>query len=172
MSACGITRRTSEYRRHIFDLNGSAVDRKGGIDMTMFVYFLHLLGAIVMGYYLLLPFVIGKVSSLAGESRKGFVSAFRSLNTIAQFVLIVQLLTGGYLMTLRDYSVAWMTATIVLIILIGAFSGMMGRPMKRVLSASVDSNASDLNRIRLFSILVAISYLLIVIIMFDPSLLG
>ena len=35
-------------------------------------------------------------------------------------------------MTLRDYSVAWMTATIVLIILIGAFSGMMGRPMKRV----------------------------------------
>lgn len=138
----------------------------------MFILFLHLLGSIVMGFYLLLPFVVGKVARISGDTRKGYLSALKLINTIAQFVLIVQFLTGGYLMSHGDYSVAWMVATTVLIILIGAFSGMLGRPMKRIINASVDSSSSDVNRIRLFSILVAISYLLIVIIMADPTILA
>lgn len=140
--------------------------------MVMFILFLHLLGSIVMGFYLLLPFVVGKVERISGDTRKGYLSALKLINTIAQFVLIVQFLTGGYLMSHGDYSVAWMVATTVLIILIGAFSGMLGRPMKRIINASVDSSSSDVNRIRLFSILVAISYLLIVIIMADPTILA
>lgn len=140
--------------------------------MVMFILFLHLLGSIVMGFYLLLPFVVGKVARISGDTRKGYLSALKLINTIAQFVLIVQFLTGGYLMSHGDYSVAWMVATTVLIILIGAFSGMLGRPMKRIINASVDSSSSDVNRIRLFSILVAISYLLIVIIMADPTILA
>jgi len=138
----------------------------------MLILFLHLLGAIVMGYYLLLPFAIGKLAGLAGDTRKGFISALRSLNTIAQFVLIAQLLTGGYLMSKGEYSVLWMIATVVLLVLIGAFAGMMGRPMKRILHSSVDSSSSDIGRIRLFSILVAITFLLMVIIMSDPTLLA
>jgi len=139
--------------------------------MATFLYLLHLLGAIVMGYYLLLPFMAGKLAALAGDTRKGFASSVRAFNTFAQIVLIVQLLTGGYLMTLGDYSVLWMVATIVLILLIGAFSGMLGKPLKNVLQSS-DAGSSDVNRIRLFSALTAVSYLLIVIIMFEPSWLG
>jgi uncharacterized membrane protein len=146
---------------------------KGAMNqMLTLISFLHLLGAIVMGYYLLVPVVIGRAAALAGDARKGFIGALRVLNTIAQFVLIVQLLTGGYLMEQGDYSIAWMAATLVLFLLIGAFSGMMGRPMKRIMQSSVNLDSSDLGRIRLFSILVAISYLLIVIIMSDPTLLA
>jgi len=139
--------------------------------MATVFYLLHLLGAIIMGYYLLLPFMAGKLAALAGESRKGFATSVRAFNTFAQIVLVVQLLTGGYLMSLGDYSVPWMVATIVLVLLIGAFSGMLGKPLKRVLQ-SADSNGSDVKRIRLFSALTAVSFLLIVIIMFEPSWLG
>lgn len=140
--------------------------------MNSLIYFIHLLGSIAMGYYLLMPFAVGKLVGLAGESRKGFTSAVRQVNLIAQFVLIVQLLTGGYLMSLGNYSTLWMIATTVLIVLIGAFSGMMGGPLKRIMNASGDSSTSDVARIRLFSSLVAISYLAIVIIMYDPFLLA
>lgn len=140
--------------------------------MDSLIYFIHLLGAIAMGYYLLMPVAVGKLAGLAGESRKGFTGAVRQVNMIAQFLLIVQLLTGGYLMSLGNYSTLWMIATTVLIVLIGAFSGMMGRPLKRIMNASGDPNKSDVSRIRLFSALVAISYLAIVIIMYDPFLLA
>jgi len=139
--------------------------------MATFLYLLHLLGAIVMGYYLLLPFMAGKLAALAGDTRRGFASSVRAFNTFAQIVLVVQLLTGGYLMSLGDYSVLWMVATIVLILLIGTFSGMLGKPLKNVLQSS-DAGSSDVSRIRLFSALTAVSYLLIVIIMFEPSWLG
>jgi hypothetical protein len=139
--------------------------------MGSIFYFIHLLGAISMGYYLLLPFMAGKLAALAGDTRKGFASSVRAFNTFAQIVLLVQLLTGGYLMSLGDYSVAWMVATVVLILLIGAFSGMLGKPLKRVLQSGADAGA-DVKRIRLFSALTAVSFLLIIIIMFDPSLLG
>jgi len=139
--------------------------------MATFFYLVHLLGAIVMGYYLLLPFMAGKLAALAGEARKGFASSVRAFNTFAQIVLLVQLLTGGYLMSLGDYSTLWMVATVVLILLIGAFSGMLGKPLKRVLQAA-DADGSDVKRIRLFSALTAVSFLLIVIIMFEPSWLG
>jgi len=139
--------------------------------MGSIFYFIHLLGAISMGYYLLLPFMAGKLAALAGDTRKGFASSVRAFNTFAQIVLLVQLLTGGYLMSLGDYSVAWMVATVVLILLIGAFSGMLGKPLKRVVQSGADAGA-DVKRIRLFSALTAVSFLLIIIIMFDPSLLG
>lgn len=140
--------------------------------MLLIVSFIHLLGAIAMGFYLLLPFVIGKLASLSGDARKGFLSGTHLMNRIAQFVLIVQLLTGGYMMSKGSYSVAWMVATVVLLILIGAFSGMLGGPIKRIMNASVDANSSDIGKIRMFSLLVAISYLLIIIIMFNPGLLA
>ncbi len=139
--------------------------------MVQFILFLHLLGAIVMGYYLLMPFFVGKLAKLSGETRKGFVSSVKMFNRVAQFVLIVQLLTGGYLLSGGNYSTAWWVVSVIIVILIGAFSGMMGAPLRRILNASVDSNASDVRRIRIFSILVAISYLIIVIIMSDPTLL-
>lgn len=139
--------------------------------MVQFILFLHLLGAIVMGYYLLMPFFVGKLAALSGETRKGFVSAVRMFNRIAQFVLIVQLLTGGYLLSGGNYSTVWWVVSVVIVILIGAFSGMMGGPLKRILRASVDVNASDVGRIRIYSILVALLYLFIVIIMAYPTLL-
>lgn len=138
--------------------------------MVQLILFLHLLGAIVMGYYLLMPFFAGKLASLSGETRKGFTSSVRMFNRIAQFVLIVQLLTGGYLLSGGNYSTLWWVVSVIIVILIGAFSGMMGAPLKRILSASVDTNASDVGRVRLFSVLVALLYLFIVIIMANPTL--
>ncbi len=94
--------------------------------MERFILFLHVLGAVAMGFYLLAPLIVSQLNKLEGEAKKGILSVMRSLNTYAQYGLVLELLTGIYLFAQDDYSVLWIVLTSVLFVLIGAFGGMMG----------------------------------------------
>ncbi len=102
--------------------------------MERFLVFLHILGALSTGFYLLLPFIAAKLPSLDGQSQSGAIAIIRVLNRIAQFGLIVQLLTGGYLMTKGEYSIAWMVIVVVLLLAIAALGGIMGKPLRLALA--------------------------------------
>ena len=88
--------------------------------MIDFVTFLHTIGAVGMGLYLLLPFLVGRVTQLTGEGQAGLADGLVFANRIAQYCLVLQLLTGGYMMTNADYTVLWMVLITVLFLAIAA----------------------------------------------------
>ncbi|GGH14708.1 DUF2269 family protein [Paenibacillus segetis] len=103
--------------------------------MYKVMLFLHIVGTLGLGFYLVLPFVLGSVSKLSLAAQEGTVSAVKTLNRYAQIALVIQLLTGGYMISKGDYSVAWMVVVVVLFLAIGAFSGILAKPLRLALEA-------------------------------------
>lgn len=129
--------------------------------ITAFVLFLHIIGAAGMGYYLLLPFLIRHVD--AGSLRLLILS-----NRILQFVLLLQVVTGAVLVAPSGVSNAWLAVSLVLVLLIGGLTGMMGRGMKRLLheGGGHDSRlAAKKKNVQVQSLLNALCYLLILALM-------
>ncbi|MDP4097873.1 hypothetical protein OIN60_13945 [Paenibacillus sp. P96] len=133
----------------------------------MVVYLLHMIGAVAMGFYLLLPLVVGKLDSLSAPAQEGAVSTVRTLNRFAQYALIIQLLTGGYMLMGGDYSLAWMIIVILLLLIIAALGGMMGKPLRLAIEGLSKGNdiSAQKAKLRTFSALLAISVLLMLFFM-------
>jgi uncharacterized membrane protein len=144
--------------------------------MTKFILFLHILGAVGMGFYLVFPVLAARISSLNKQAQEGYVQALVTANRFGQFLLIVQFLTGGYLIgkykDSYNLTPAWMALSVVLLIIAGAFSGMLGGPLKRIAKgtqtgAGIDKDAA---KVRLFSILLTVVLIAIVILMVYPEI--
>jgi len=141
--------------------------------MTQFVLFLHVLGAILMGIYLMMPFLAARIGGLQGQARTGFLSLLYTANRVGQFVLVIEFLTGGYLVSKGNYAVSWMITAVVLFLALGAFTGILGKQLRLGLSdESGKSIAGQLGKIRLFSNLTGIVFLLIIFIMKYYNLFG
>lgn len=135
--------------------------------MAMVMLFVHILGALALGFYLVLPFVVGKVSKLSLPAQEGSAAAIRSLNTYAQIGLVIQLLTGGYLMSQGTYSVPWMIVIIVLLLALGAISGIMGKPLRLAMKGIQEKRdiSVETGKLRTLSALLAICLLVMVFFM-------
>jgi uncharacterized membrane protein len=140
-----------------------------------FIIFLHVLGAVGMGFYLVFPVLAARIRSLNKQAQEGYVQALATANRYGQFLLIVQFLTGGYLIGKEKdtFSTAWMISVMVLVVLTGAFSGMLGGPLKRI-SKGTQTGAGidkDVTKIKLFSILLTVVLIVIVFLMVYPEIL-
>lgn len=132
-----------------------------------FIIFLHVFSAVGLGYFLLFPFLTSRLAS-SNENRAGLASGLAFFNRIGQYVLIVAFLTGGYLVSKYDYSVPWMIAAVVLVLVMFAMTGMMSKPLKAIVGGDRNATAS---KIQMFGAINAIALLLIIIIMVYPNLL-
>ncbi|EGL14901.1 MULTISPECIES: hypothetical protein [unclassified Paenibacillus] len=101
--------------------------------------FLHVTGAITLGFYLLLPLLLHSSLKQTEDARLGQLRLIRHLNRIGQYILLAQLATGGYLLSLGTYSTAWMTAVITLFIGVGAAGGMLGVALRRVINGRAEA---------------------------------
>ena len=140
--------------------------------MGQFILFLHAIGSVGMGIYLLLPFLVGRITQLSSEGQAGFADGLLTANRAAQMCLALQLLTGLYLMTLADYSPLWSTLTLVLFLGIGALGGIITKPLKAIVTATkAGENASEpIARVRLFSTLLVVLYVAIIFVMQYPQI--
>lgn len=131
------------------------------------IYLLHIIGSLAMGFYLILPFVVGKLNSMSAPAQEGSVSTVRTLNRYAQYALIIQLLTGGYMLTGEDYSIAWMVIVFLLFLIIAGIGGMMGKPLRLAIEGISKGNDISAQRAKLktFSILLAVCMLLMLFFM-------
>lgn len=138
--------------------------------MELTFRFLHLLGAIAVGYYILLPMMAGSALKLKGAGREGYLSSLITLNRVGQYIFILQFITGGYLISKGDYSVLWMVLVIVVFVAIAALAGIMSKPLKRMKAAAANSEgqADESGKIRIFSLLIAIGFIALVVLMFNP----
>jgi len=145
--------------------------------MDHFIIFLHILSAIGMGFYFMLPFLTFRFGKDGHSTPVVFAQSLVTGNRIGQVLLIVQLLTGGYLIgKLKDtyhFTVAWMIVVIVLLLLIGALSGMFGSVLRRIvknLQVNQPEPTSDAAKAKRFSCLIALFMLFIIIMMVYPNI--
>ncbi len=141
--------------------------------MIQFIVFLHVLGAIGTGFYLLLPFLSLRLGALSGSAQEGLVGGLFTANRIGQYLLVVQFLTGGYLISQGEYSPAWMIVVIVLFVAAAALAGIMSKPMK-VLMANVKagkSSAAEATKIKNFSFIIAVLMVVIIVLMNYPDMI-
>ncbi|MCQ6558543.1 hypothetical protein [Paenibacillus mendelii] len=138
--------------------------------MNNFMLFLHVLGATGMGFYIVMPVLVGRTSKLAGEGQAGLADGLVSANRIAQYFLILQLLTGGYLMSQSKYAVLWMIIVTVLFLAIAALGGIISKPLKRIVTEiqTGQSASSHIAKARMLSIIVLIIYIVILYFMKYP----
>ncbi|WP_138752452.1 hypothetical protein [Paenibacillus sinopodophylli] len=138
--------------------------------MEKIMVFLHVLGAVGMGFYIVLPIMVGRASKLAGLGQGGLAEGLLSANRIAQYFLILQLLTGGYLISKADYTVAWMILVVLLFLAIAALGGIISKPLKLVVASIQEgkSATSHISKARVMSIIVLVLYIVIVYFMKFP----
>lgn len=131
---------------------------------------IHLLGAVGMGFYIVLPIMIARATKLAGVGQEGLADGLVSANRIAQYFLVIQLLTGGYLMSQGDYSVSWMIIVTLLFLAIAAISGIVTKPLKLVVSSiqAGQSATGHIKKARVLSLIVLVLYLVVIYFMRFP----
>ncbi|KTD85700.1 MULTISPECIES: hypothetical protein [Paenibacillus] len=131
------------------------------------LFFLHMIGTLALGFYLVLPFIIGRAEKLSPAAKEGTLSAVTGFNRFAQYGLVIQLLTGGYMMTKGEYSVAWMIIIVVLLLAMFALGGIMSKPL-RLAAAGIRENRdvkAETGKLRTLSALLSVSLLLMVFFM-------
>ncbi|RIX50495.1 hypothetical protein D3P08_19605 [Paenibacillus nanensis] len=138
--------------------------------MTDAMFLLHVLGAVGMGFYIVLPIMLGGASKTDGSGQAGLAKGLLSANRIAQYFLIVQLLTGGYLMSQGDYAVVWMIIVTLLFLAIAALGGIVTKPLKQVVSAiqSGQSATASINKAKVMSLIILVLYVAIIYFMVSP----
>ncbi|WNQ09923.1 hypothetical protein MJA45_20195 [Paenibacillus aurantius] len=140
--------------------------------MNQFILFLHLLSAVGMGFYLLFPFLYGRVASLSAAAKEGYTSLLTGANRIGQILLVVQFLTGGYLVSKGEYSVLWMILASVLLLAIGGMTGVLGANLKKLNAAVKGGQPAGAyeGKVKTFGALNAILLLAVLFVMNYPNL--
>ncbi|MEX1029284.1 MAG: hypothetical protein WDZ91_04460 [Paenibacillaceae bacterium] len=132
--------------------------------------FLHVLGAIGLGYYLILPLLLRNITKISGQALDSYLSGLLGTSRIAQYLLVIQLITGGYLMSKNDYSIAWIISSIGFFLVAAAISGIMNKSIKTTIKdiQAGGSGEAQLSSIRLFSIIVSLSMIIVIYFMVYP----
>ncbi|WP_276354214.1 DUF2269 family protein [Cohnella caldifontis] len=142
--------------------------------MNTIMLFLHVVGAVGMGIYAIMPFLAGQFRKVSGAAQEGLARGLITGGRIGQFSLVIQLLTGGYLISQLgpDYAVSWMITVLVIFIVIGALTGVVQGPIKRIAAAAKEGQdaSSAIGRVRTLSVLILILFLAILWLMQDPWL--
>jgi hypothetical protein len=134
----------------------------------VFVY-LHVLAAILMGVYLMFPFLSMRIQALTGPAQFGFLSVLFAVNRTGQLALVISLLSGGYLVGKGGYSPAWMIVTVVLFLALGALTGVLGGAMRKALADPSGSEIGNyIGKIKSLSVICGILFFLIVTMMKFP----
>jgi len=134
--------------------------------------FLHVLGAVGMGTYLIMPMLAGQFRKISGAAQEGLASGLMAGGRIGQMALVVQLLTGGYLISQMgsDYTVAWMIVVLVLFLAIGALSGIVQKPVRQIAELSREGKdaSGPIGKLRTLSAIILILFLVVMWLMKDP----
>lgn len=138
--------------------------------VQVFVY-LHVLAAIMMGIYLMIPFLASRVQALQNDSAQfGFLNVLFSMNRAGQLALVISFLSGGYLVSKSGYSVLWMILAVVLFLAIGALTGVLGSKMRKALNDPAGANIREhIGAIKTISVVTGILFFLTVTLMKFPN---
>lgn len=133
--------------------------------------FLHVLAAIMMGIYLMIPFLASRVQALQnGSAQFGFLNVLFAMNRAGQLALVISFLSGGYLAGKSGFSVLWMILAVVLFLAIGALTGVLGSKMRKALQDPAGASIGEhIGSIKSLSTVTGILFFLTVALMKFPN---
>ncbi|CAN7674899.1 hypothetical protein LJR153_005317 [Paenibacillus sp. LjRoot153] len=136
--------------------------------------FLHVISALLLGSYVVFPFIVGRAAGLSGAGQESFMGLLSTLNRIGQFSLIVTFISGGAMVSEGSFSGLWMALAIILLVIVGAVTGMIGGRIKklRANSAAGKSTSADAAKIKTFSWIAFVAVILAIVIMTNPQILA
>ncbi|OPH46773.1 hypothetical protein BC351_12590 [Paenibacillus ferrarius] len=144
--------------------------------MLQVMIFLHVISALLLGVYVVFPFIVGRAAALSGAAQESFAGLLSTFNRIGQYSLIVTFLTGGAMVSQIDPrpSVLWMALSVVLLLIVAALTGMMGGRIKKLIASGKagKSTAADAAKIKAFSWIAAVAVILAILFMTNPQLLN
>jgi hypothetical protein len=101
------------------------------------VLFLHVISATLLGIYLVLPLIWGNANNLLADAQYSYISLLHVLNRVGQFAIILSFLTGGYMIGKPEGTgLQLLISGTVLILVIGALTGIIGSRMKKMMIAN------------------------------------
>jgi hypothetical protein len=135
--------------------------------MNQWILFLHITGAIVIGFYFVLPFLTARAGKLSGAAQSGYLTVLRTANRIGQFGLLFEFLTGGYLVSQYPFSALRITLVLLFLVALGAVTGILGVRLKKLTDTahSGDYAKPQLDRAVALSWMAAVFLLVIVYLM-------
>jgi hypothetical protein len=141
------------------------------MKLKMIMFQVHLWFGLAMAIYLLFPLIAVWVRGKSPSEQSSTLSFLQWTNRIGQFVLLIQFLTGGMIMTNAKYTVWWMITITVLLVVIGAFTGMMAKPLKQWIMAAKEGNenVASASKVIIFASLNALTYAAIIYFMYHPA---
>jgi hypothetical protein len=132
------------------------------------VLFLHVVSATLLGIYIVLPLIWGNANHLLADAQHSYITLLSVLNRIGQFSLILSVLTGGYMIGKPEgNALQLMISGVVLIVVIGALTGIVGSRMKKMMVANKTGKLiiKDISRLKVFLWINAIFVLVAIYIM-------
>lgn len=137
--------------------------------MYEIMFTLHVLSAVAIGFYMLLPIAAARLAGLQGDKLAGFAGPLAVMNRFGQYILIVTFLTGGAMLADAGVATLWWIIAVVLILILFAMSGMMSKPLKRLADPGAQDKAALAGKVRTFSLINAVVLIAAVLLMVNPE---
>lgn len=131
-------------------------EAKSVVYQTM--YIIHVLSALALLYYVILPFLVG------GATNRATAVALNRGNRVGQYILVLAFLSGGYMVSKSGHSPVWMIIAVVLVLVMFATTGMASKPFKQLVAGT--GVAESVRKLRIFTIIAGASYVLLMLMMF------
>jgi hypothetical protein len=122
------------------------------------MYVIHILCSVYLIFYFLLPFMAG------GAANRQTAKGLHLMNRIGQYILVLELISGGYMVMKGDYHLAWVISALLLILIMFAMTGMSSKPFKQLLAG--EPSEQPIRKIRIYSLIAGVAYLILMTMMF------
>lgn len=137
--------------------------------MVHVLIFLHVFSALLLGGFVILPFMIRRILFISDAERTGFITALIGFTRMGHYALVLLLFSGGGLIltSTNKPSALWMVAALVLLLIISAAIGLMSGKLKKLIGSELreDFAADHVRRIVKYSWLTAVSIIIAIIVM-------
>lgn len=143
--------------------------------MYQLLIFIHVISALFLGSFLVLPWVMKKISSRSGDEFIGFLRMALSFLRTGHYSLIFLLISGGWMVTGYSAfpSILWVIIAVALLLLMGAMMGMIHKTFKGTMMSEHPRNhfTENLTKLRVMSWVMFVTIAMAVLIMTNPYFL-
>lgn len=141
--------------------------------MFSILLYLHVIGAVLLGSFIVFPFLMKRLGKLEHAAQSGFLTLLLSFSRVAHFALILVLASGIAMVGTNHsaYSMVWVTISLLLLLLIGAMMGIITKRLKGIHKDSLTgTRMSGDSRLQTFSWICALGIIIVLFVMTNPAL--
>jgi hypothetical protein len=148
----------------------------GRISMRNLILFIHVISAVLLGGYIIFPYLVERAANLSDDAQRGFAALLSTFNRIGHYALIAVFVTGMGLISHIGHrpSFLWIGTVVVFLVVLGGAMGILSKGLKQLIHA-VDAGEGKeqcIRKIRVGGWIASLAVIVEVFIMTNPQLLS